>query len=49
MKRFEYKIGYTQNGADRPWYTILDKGERLCEVNTINEAHDLCVLLNQLK
>ena len=48
MERFTYKMGYTQNGADRPWYTIYDKGERITEVNKEEEAHSLCVLMNQL-
>jgi len=48
MDRFTYKIGYTQNGADRPWWTIFDNGERITEVNDNEEAHHLCVIMNQL-
>jgi len=48
MERFTYKIGYTQNGADAPWYTINDNGEHIISVNRKNEAIKLCAIMNEL-
>ena len=48
MDRFTYELGYTMNGADRPWYTILDDGDRITEVHDRDEAKKLCEIMNQL-
>lgn len=48
MDRFTYEKGWTMNGADLPWYTILDDGERITEVYDHEEAKELCYLMNQL-